>query len=172
MNQWYLLYCKMQDMEKICNRSTELGLKVYCPKYVKIYQRTDCKSVRIEEKILFPNYLFLSFDINKIHTSTITSIPGAVGFVRFAADPCVIPPEVITAIECARLINLNKDDDAIEYRNVSPTLLLKIQEISQIRSVEQRQVAFSHLLQSSEKSKILSHRSSPIYAYKETRRAS
>lgn len=150
MSQWYLLYCNVQDVEKIGNRSKELGADVYCPKYVKVSRRTDCNAVRVEEKILFPNYLFLFFDINKIHTSIIASIPGAVGFVRFAAGPCVIPQEVITAIECARFVTLNKDEDAIECRNISPTLLLKIQEISQIRSVERRQVAFSHLLQSSE----------------------
>lgn len=150
MNQWYLLYCKVQDVEKICSRSRELGVDVYCPRYVRVYRRTDCNAVRVDEKNLFPNYLFLSFDINETHTSTITSIPGAIGFVRFGANPCVIPQEVITAIECARLVALNKDEDAIECRNISPTLLLKLQEISQIKSIEQRQVAFSHLLQSSE----------------------
>ena len=46
-------------------------------------------------------------------------------------------------------IALNNDDQAIECRNISSTLLLKIQEISLIKSIEQRQVAFSHLLQSS-----------------------
>lgn len=150
MNQWYLLYCKVQDVEKIRNRSKELGVEAFCPKYVKVYRRTDCNAVRADEKILFPNYLFLFLDINKTHTSTITSIPGAIGFVRFGADLCLIPQEVITTIESARLVALNKDEDAIDCRNISPSLLLKIQGISRIKSIAQRQVALTHLLQSSD----------------------
>ncbi|WP_420835347.1 transcription termination/antitermination NusG family protein, partial [Candidatus Erwinia dacicola] len=149
MNLWYVLYCKTQDVDKITRRVNSLGVSVFCPRYVRVSHRTDCNSVRIDEKVLFPNYLFLSFDINKIHTSTISSIPGAIGFIRFGSDACTVPQKVISAIECARLIALNNDDQAIECRNISPALLLKIQEISLIRSIEQRQVAFSHLLQSS-----------------------
>jgi transcriptional antiterminator RfaH len=151
MNLWYVLYCKVQDVDKITQRVNNLSVGVFCPRYVRVSHRTDCHSVRIDEKVLFPNYLFLSFDINKIHTSTISSIPGAVGFVRYGSDVCTVPQSVISAIEYARLIALNDDDipsDMRKCRNVSPTLLLKIQEISRLRSTEQRQVAFSHLLQS------------------------
>lgn len=149
MNLWYVLYCKVQDVDKITKRVKGLGVGVFCPRYIRVSHRTDCNSVRIDEKLLFPNYLFLSFDINKIHTSTISSIPGAIGFIRFNSDACTVPQKVISAIECARLIALNNDEHSIECRNISPALLLKIQEISLIRSTEQRQVAFSHLLQSS-----------------------
>ena len=150
MNLWYLLYCKSQDAERINKRVSGLGVVAFSPQYVKVTRRKDCNAVRMEDKPLFPNYLFLSFDINKIHTSDITSIPGSIGFVRFGTDPCTIPDKVVSAIECARLIALNNDDQSIECRNISSALLLKIQEISLIRSTEQRQIAFSHLLQSSD----------------------
>lgn len=149
MNLWYVLYCKSQDVEKIARRVSEWGVTAFCPKYVRLTRRNDCNAVRIDEKILFPNYLFLSFDIDTTHTSTITSIPGAIGFVRSGADAAIVPQDVISAIECARLIALNKDDSSIECRNVPPTLLEKIQKIS-LLSTEERQVALSRLLQSSE----------------------
>lgn len=147
MNLWYLLYCKSQDVEKIDRRVSKLGVVPFFPQYVKVTKRKDCNAVRMEEKPLFPNYLFLSFDINKIHTSDVTSIPGAVGFVRFGSDPCIVPDKVITAIRCARLLSINQTEDAIDCRNVSPTLLHKIQQITFVKSTEIRQVMLSKLLE-------------------------
>ncbi|HIG9886615.1 TPA: transcription termination/antitermination NusG family protein [Escherichia coli] len=147
MYKWYVLYCNSQYIQRISRRTEDLGVEVFCPRYIKVTPRTDCRAVRQEEKPLFPSYLFLRFDVNVVHTSTITSIPGAHGFVSFGAAPCTVPESVITAIECARLLALNPDEDIFECRNISPDLLLKIQELSQIRTPLQRQVAFSRLLQ-------------------------
>lgn len=150
MSFWYLLYCKTQDVEKITRRISTAGVRTFCPRYTRISPRTDCNAVRVEEKILFPNYIFVSFDINQIHTSEIASIPGVVGFVRFGTDICTVSQKIITALECASFISLNNDDDAIECRNISEALLDKIREISFIRSIPQRQIAFTRLLQSPE----------------------
>ncbi|KFW98779.1 transcription termination/antitermination NusG family protein [Brenneria populi subsp. brevivirga] len=146
MYEWYVLYCKNQDVERITRRIKGMDVEVFFPRYIKFTPRRDCRSVRQEEKPLFPNYLFLRFDVNVTHTSTITSIPGTHGFVSFGATPCTVPQSVITAIECARLMALNPDGDAIECRNISPDLLWKIQELSLIKIPLQRQVAFSQLL--------------------------
>lgn len=54
MNLWYVLYCKAQDVGKITKRVNGLGVSVFCPRYVRVSHRTDCNSVRIEEKVLFP----------------------------------------------------------------------------------------------------------------------
>ncbi|EIN0583682.1 transcriptional antiterminator NusG [Salmonella enterica subsp. enterica serovar Newport] len=147
MYEWYVLYCNSQDVERITRRANGLNVEVFCPRYIKITPRKDCRAVRQEEKILFPNYLFLYFDVGITHTSTITSIPGAHGFVSFGAEPCTVPESVITAIKCARIMALNPDEDAIECRNIAPDMLEKIQELTLIKSPLQRQVAFSRLLQ-------------------------
>jgi transcriptional antiterminator RfaH len=148
MKDWYVLYCKSKDVKRITTRIEGLGVEVFCPRYIKITRRKDCRAVRHEEKVLFPNYLFLYFDVNIMHTSTIKTVPGAHGFVSFGSTPCIVDKSVITAIECARLMALNPDEDAIECRNISPNLLEKIKELSLIRSPLQRQVAFSILIQS------------------------
>ncbi|HHH7926671.1 TPA: transcription termination/antitermination NusG family protein [Escherichia coli] len=108
MYKWYVLYCNSQDIQRISRRAEELGVEIFCPRYIKVTPRTDCRAVRQEEKPLFPSYLFLRFDVNVVHTSTITSIPGAHGFVSFGAAPCTVSESVITAIECARLLALKE----------------------------------------------------------------
>jgi transcriptional antiterminator RfaH len=147
MNAWYVLYCNNNEIDKIARRVSGLKVGVFCPRYIKITPRKDCHAIRKEEKILFPNYLFLYFDVNITHTSAITSIPGAHGFVRFGTTPCTVPDSIIIAIDCAKRLALNPTEDAIECRNIRRELLEEIQKISQIKSPIRRQIAFSSLLQ-------------------------
>ena len=44
---------------------------------------------------LFPNYLFVEFDPERIHTTTISATRGVSHFVRFGSQPAVIPQQVI-----------------------------------------------------------------------------
>ncbi|MGX5025138.1 transcription termination/antitermination NusG family protein [Enterobacter sp. UPMP2060] len=142
---WYLLYCK-SGFKNTIRRLNELGVEVYQPTMVKVQLRTDCHSVRLKEKPLFNNYLFLSFDINQLHTTTICQVPGAIGFVRFGSEPCVVSPDVISAIECAKAKALNNDDGSVDCINVHPALILKIQDIVKLRSSDERMAEFTKLL--------------------------
>lgn len=74
MNAWYLLYCNNNDLDRIAYRCKTMNVVAFCPRYIKFTPRKDCNAVRKEEKVLFPNYLFLHFDVNVTHTSAITSI--------------------------------------------------------------------------------------------------
>ncbi len=47
---------------------------------------------------LFPNYLFVEFDPEVIHTTTISATRGVSHFVRFGAMPATVPYEVIEAL--------------------------------------------------------------------------
>ena len=40
---------------------------------------------------LFPNYLFIEFDPEVIHTTTISATRGVNNFVRFGALPAIVP---------------------------------------------------------------------------------
>ncbi len=44
---------------------------------------------------LFPNYLFIEFDPEVIHTTTISATRGVNNFVRFGALPAIVPSAVI-----------------------------------------------------------------------------
>lgn len=47
---------------------------------------------------LFPNYLFVKFDYEVIHFSTINSTRGVSYFVRFGKLPVVVPDEIIATL--------------------------------------------------------------------------
>ncbi len=47
---------------------------------------------------LFPNYLFIEFDTEAIHT-TISSTRGVSHFVRFGTLPATVPAAVIEALQ-------------------------------------------------------------------------
>lgn len=47
---------------------------------------------------LFPNYLFVKFDYEVIHFSTINSTRGVSHFVRFGLHPVIVPNEVIATL--------------------------------------------------------------------------
>ena len=44
---------------------------------------------------MFPNYLFVEFDPEVIHTTTINATRGVSHFVRFGASPAIVPSAVI-----------------------------------------------------------------------------
>ncbi|MGX8807566.1 transcription termination/antitermination NusG family protein, partial [Enterobacter hormaechei] len=48
---------------------------------------------------LFPNYLFIQFDPEVIHTTTINSTRGVNAFVRFGRYPVTVPQEVIDTLQ-------------------------------------------------------------------------
>lgn len=52
MYKWYVLYCNSQDIQRISRRTEDLGVEVFCPRYIKVTPRTDCRAVRQEEKPL------------------------------------------------------------------------------------------------------------------------
>lgn len=48
---------------------------------------------------MFPNYLFIQFDPEVIHTTTINSTRGVNAFVRFGRYPVTVPQEVIDTLQ-------------------------------------------------------------------------
>ncbi|KOY63024.1 hypothetical protein AM629_05580 [Photorhabdus heterorhabditis] len=150
VNCWYVLYCTVQDVEKISRRVSALGINVFRPMLIKVSPRTDCNSFRYTQKPMLPNYLFLQFDIHKVHTTTITNIPGAIAFVRFGGEPCIVPQHIINELEHSKEVLLNLQDKSVECLSAAPLLLAEIQHIAQITSVHERQCAFLRFLESCE----------------------
>lgn len=108
MKSWYLLYCK---------RGQLLRAKEHLER-----QEVACLSPMIElEKIvrgkrtianepLFPNYLFIEFDPEQIHTTTISATRGVNHFVRFGHLPTTIPLAVIDELRATPLHRLPNPD--------------------------------------------------------------
>lgn len=145
MNPWYLLYCKT-GYKTTTQRIESLGVKVLQPMADKVIPRKDCHAVRHVQQALFPSYLFLSFDINKVHTTAVTDVPGAVTFVRFGSTPCVVPPAVIRALKCQPYLACNPEDNSVDCCNVSPGLMGAIERIALIPDRCIRETALINLI--------------------------
>jgi transcriptional antiterminator RfaH len=145
MKCWYLLYCKV-GYKSTAQRIESLGVEVFRPTIVKISPRKDCHAVRHSEQALFPSYLFLCFDINKVHTSSVSKVPGAVSFVRFGNLPCTIPEKIVHALKCSPRLSRDRQDHSVDCRNIHPQLLSVVDRIADMPASEAREIALISLM--------------------------
>ncbi|WP_325892018.1 transcription/translation regulatory transformer protein RfaH [Grimontia sp. NTOU-MAR1] len=94
MNPWYLLYCKRSEQQRAEQHLKRQGVDCYYPQVTVEKIRRGKRSSELEP--LFPNYVFASFDAEKISYTTVRSTRGVVDFVRQGAIPTVVPIELIT----------------------------------------------------------------------------
>ncbi|EJP4075445.1 transcription/translation regulatory transformer protein RfaH [Atlantibacter sp.] len=93
MQSWYLLYCKRGQLQRAQEHLERQAVTCLTPmitleKIVRGKRTTVCEP-------LFPNYLFIEFDPEVIHTTTINATRGVSHFVRFGAQPATVPATVI-----------------------------------------------------------------------------
>ncbi|PCP71327.1 transcription/translation regulatory transformer protein RfaH [Morganella morganii] len=75
MKDWYLLYCKRGQLPRAMEHLQRQQVECLTP-MANIEKVVRGKRVTVNEP-LFPNYLFISFDPETIHTTTINSTRGA-----------------------------------------------------------------------------------------------
>ncbi|MCC4797858.1 transcriptional activator RfaH [Enterovibrio norvegicus] len=93
MNPWYLLYCKRSEQQRAEQHLKRQGVDCYYPQVSVEKIRRGKRSSILEP--LFPNYVFASFDPEKISFTTIRSTRGVVDFVRTGAQPQLVPLDLI-----------------------------------------------------------------------------
>ncbi|PML80828.1 transcription/translation regulatory transformer protein RfaH [Enterovibrio norvegicus] len=93
MNPWYLLYCKRSEQQRAEQHLKRQGVDCYYPQVSVEKIRRGKRSSILEP--LFPNYVFASFDPEKISFTTIRSTRGVVDFVRVGAKPQLVPLDLI-----------------------------------------------------------------------------
>lgn len=96
MQNWYLLYCKRSEQERAKVNLERQGVNCFYPQVEVEKIRGGKRSTKIEP--LFPNYVFVQFDIEQIHTTTVRSTRGIIDFVRSGAKPTIIANVVIQQI--------------------------------------------------------------------------
>ncbi|MFL7023330.1 transcription/translation regulatory transformer protein RfaH [Enterovibrio norvegicus] len=119
MNPWYLLYCKRSEQQRAEQHLKRQGVDCYYPQVSVEKIRRGKRSSILEP--LFPNYVFASFDPEKISFTTIRSTRGVVDFVRVGAKPQLVPLDLIKNLmvieDCddqrESLSEVWKDGDAI-----------------------------------------------------------
>jgi len=96
MESWYLLYCKRGQLLRAKEHLERQAVNCLSP-MIAMEKIVRGKRTTVEEP-LFPNYLFIEFDPEAIHTTTIGATRGVSHFVRFGAQPANVPPDVIDAL--------------------------------------------------------------------------
>jgi transcription antitermination factor NusG len=124
-----------------------LEVEAYSPIRTSLRKRRDRPSFVKSELPLFPGYMFLKFDPEIIHTTAITALSGAHGFVRFAGDPCVVQESVVEALREMLLLRTDRFFNCIEYRNLPSELARSLHLIVEMHSEVSRKAAFYALLE-------------------------
>ncbi|MBJ3815910.1 transcription/translation regulatory transformer protein RfaH [Shimwellia pseudoproteus] len=93
MQSWYLLYCKRGQLERAQEHLERQQVNCMTP-MITLEKMVRGKRTAVSEP-LFPNYLFIEFDPEHIHTTTISSTRGVSHFVRFGNLPATVPLAVI-----------------------------------------------------------------------------
>ncbi|HBW8140851.1 TPA: transcription/translation regulatory transformer protein RfaH [Klebsiella pneumoniae] len=85
MQAWYLLYCKRGQLQRAQEHLERQSVNCLMPT-IALEKIIRGKRTMVSEP-LFPNYLFIEFDPEVIHTTTISATRGVNNFVRFGDKP-------------------------------------------------------------------------------------
>ncbi len=83
MQSWYLLYCKRGQLQRAQEHLERQAVNCLTP-MITLEKIVRGKRTTVSEP-LFPNYMFVEFDPEVIHTTTINATRGVSHFVRFGA---------------------------------------------------------------------------------------
>lgn len=97
MESWYLLYCKRGQLLRAKEHLERQSVHCLSP-MIALEKLVRGKRTQVDEP-LFPNYLFIEFDPEEIHTTTISATRGVSHFVRFGSLPASVPYDVIMALQ-------------------------------------------------------------------------
>ncbi|ASX25836.1 transcription/translation regulatory transformer protein RfaH [Candidatus Williamhamiltonella defendens] len=120
MKSWYLLYCKRGQIFRAQEHLERQKVSFLTP-LVTVEKCLRGRRIQVEEP-LFPNYLFIHFDPEMIHTTCIKATRGVRDFVRFGNQLAVVSDIVITQIQQRTLNKL------VDYRTPMSGDLVSITE--------------------------------------------
>lgn len=93
MESWYLLYCKRGQLLRAKEHLERQQVNCLTP-MITLEKMLRGRRAPVSEP-LFPNYLFIEFDPERTHTTTISATRGVSHFVRFGPHLATVQPDVI-----------------------------------------------------------------------------
>ena len=110
MKQWYVVRTKSCEESKAFFNLKRQGFNTYLPKYKKT--RRHARRTETVLAPLFPNYLFVEFDLDTENWSCINSTIGVSKLIRFSSMPTPIPSKVVSEIQAREdtegMVSLNR----------------------------------------------------------------
>ncbi|MCW2256435.1 transcriptional antiterminator RfaH [Providencia alcalifaciens] len=149
MEKWYLLYCKRGQIDRAIEHLDRQNVTCLTP--IANIEKIIRGKRTIVQEALFPNYLFVKFDHNEIHTTTIQSTRGVSHFVRFGQLPTVVPDEIIELLQQAQPFHIVAPETPIHGDNVLITegIFAGIQAIYDESNGESRSILLLNILNKS-----------------------
>jgi len=92
---WYAIRSKPNKEDFLAGQLEAYGIEVFCP---RIFVKTVNPRAR-KVRAYFPSYLFAHVDLEKVNSSTLRWMPGAVSLISFDGQPAPVPDLLIAAIE-------------------------------------------------------------------------
>ncbi len=123
MENWYLLRCKPRQDRYAAKLLENQEHKVYCP-LIWVNKSKTLKLQNILEP-LFPGYLFIRLDAQKVNWTAIRSTRGIRDFVRFGQEIAIVQNYIIKEIK-----------DRIENTQISPKKRLDLSPGDTVRVTE------------------------------------
>jgi transcriptional antiterminator RfaH len=99
MDRWFVLYSKPRMEREARDRLSAKGLGVFLPMLPRHDSALRSASSSRTGPALFPRYLFVKLDRERVSLDEIQWIPGLIGFVKFDGEPASVDDAVIQHIQ-------------------------------------------------------------------------
>lgn len=97
MQSWYLLYCKQRNTGRARQHLERQGITCFAP--LLYFQKYTRSKFNTHSEPMFPNYLFITFKFDQIHTTSIRFTRGVSHFVSFGTKPATVPEDIINQLK-------------------------------------------------------------------------
>ena len=119
MESWFLLQTKPRQEIRAVENLERQGVVSFCPQ-ISVEKLSRGKRIQVQE-VLFPGYLFISFNYQTITSTTIRSTRGVSHFVTSSGSPVQVPQQLIDGLKQRVAVggveaspNLPKSGDKLE----------------------------------------------------------
>lgn len=92
---WYVLQTKPKKERQVCSYVESQGFEVFYPAVVVTPVNPRSSTIRP----LFPRYMFVRADLERVGMSALQWVPASIGLVRFGEQPAAVPDAVIYQIK-------------------------------------------------------------------------
>jgi transcriptional antiterminator RfaH len=96
METWFLIQTKSRQESRAIENLERQGIGSFCPR-IMIEKLSRGRRVVVSEA-LFPGYLFVNFDHNRVSATTVRSTRGVSHFVSTAGVPVRVPEDLIASL--------------------------------------------------------------------------